>query len=114
MAQSIPSRNPSGEQQRRGITAKDAVAGLIHNNNLLLCLEDHGRFHRRQLSSYKIKMTKDGRWELVAHRDFHSKLSRDIDTSAGMSIQVSRELVELVVYSTEKKILRYILSKPRS
>lgn len=116
VAQRLPSRNPSEEEQsrkpqsRRVVIAKDVVAGLIHNDNLLLCLEA-GLFGQRRLSSYKVNLGRSGTWELAEHSHFRRKLSRDIDTSVGMCIQKSGELVELVLYSTEKKILRYTLSK---
>ena len=89
------------------------MAGLIYNNQLLFCLEDHGFSRHKQLSSYKVNITKDGTWELETDRHSHGKISRDIDTSAGMAIQVSGEVAELVLYS-KSKILRYTLSKSQS
>lgn len=115
IAQALPSQNPSGYQKsrdalpRRVIEVKAAVAGLICNNKLLLCLEDHGRLRHKQLSSYTINLTTSGEWELVSERHPHSKLDRDIDTSAGMAKHVSSDRVELILYSTKKKILRYTL-----
>jgi hypothetical protein len=103
----------SDEAMTRGvITVKDVVAGLVHDNKLLFCLEDHGRFHRPQLSSYTINRAKDGSWELEADRHTYGKLSREIDTSAGMAIQVSGEVTELVLYS-KKRIMRYTILKSR-
>lgn len=110
------SRNHIREQRsdevlvRGVINVKHAVAGLIHNNELLFCLEDHGRFRHKQLSSYTVNITKDGAWELEADPHSHGKLSHEIDTSAGMAIQVSGEVAELVLYS-KRKIMRYMLSK---
>ena len=95
------------------IIVKHVVAGLIYNNQLLFCLEDHGRFRHKQLSSYKVNITKDGAWELEADRHSHGELSGEVDTSAGMAIQVSGEVAELVLYS-KRKILRYTLSKSSS
>lgn len=104
----------SDEALTRGvIIVKHVVAGLIYNNQLLFCLEDHGPLHHKQLSSYKVNITTDGAWELEADRHSHGELSREIDTSAGMAIQVSGEVAELVLYS-KRKILRYTLLKSPS
>lgn len=117
MAQIMPSRTPSGGQRtseiqsRRVVDARDVVAGLIHNNNLLLCLQDSSFFHpHKRLFTYKVNFT-GNTWELAKGHRVDSKLSSKIDPSAGMCIQESSDLVELVFYSTDKKILRYTLSR---
>lgn len=118
IAQVMPSRNPSGQQQsrdpqsRRVIVAKDVVAGLIHNDKSLLCLEVHRLFRSNWLlSSYKVNSTTSNTWELAEERQVHGRLGHDIETSAGICIQDSGELLELVLYSTRKEILRYELPK---
>lgn len=118
IAQLMPSRNSSGKQQsrdpqsRRVVIAKDVVAGIIHNDKSLLCLEVPRLFRSNwRLSSYKVNTTRSNTWELAEERHVHGRLSHDIETSAGICIQDSGELLELVLYSTRKEILRYELPK---
>ena len=118
LAQAASTQNTSTRQSRdtlprNVVTIKHAVAGVICNDNVLLCLEASGNFvpPKRELSAYAIE-TSGNNVRNLGKRRLLSKLDKHIDKSAGMALSYSNDRVELVFFSGEKndvKVLRYTL-----
>ncbi|KAL9044576.1 MAG: hypothetical protein Q9214_002297 [Letrouitia sp. 1 TL-2023] len=96
--------------QRHAFKTKNVVAGIVFNDDMLLCLEDYGKYLRQQLSAYSI-LSAQGGWRLNAERHPLGKLDERIDESAGMALHALGDRVELVLYTTKKNIVRYSRSK---
>lgn len=102
----------AGAPRPHALKTKNVVAGIVCNDDMLLCLEDQGGLHRQQhLSAYSILSAQDGRRHFSAERRPLGKLRERIDKSAGMAIHVFGDRVDLVLCTSKKNIVRYSQSK---